>query len=196
MISSFPARRKAAAAAAVCAACFFLFSSDAGAAVVSKSSSGFTVEQEVELPLPPEIAYDAMTGDISGWWDHSFSDSPAELYIEAKPGGGFYEIFDETGDGVLHAAVTFARRGKLLRFHGPLGLAGSAIDMVTTWEYRPQGTGCVVKLTADAAGHVKEGWAEAVDATWRHFLVERLVPYVESGDYRSKLDEEDGADSE
>jgi len=170
------------------AGCLLCLVWTAGAAVVQSSSVGFTVEHEIELPVPPEIAYDAMTGDISGWWDHSFSGAPAELYIEAKPGGGFYEIFDDTGDGVLHATVTFAQRGKLLRLTGPLGLAGTAIDMVTTVEYQARGNGSVVKLTADAFGHVKEGWAGAVDATWRHFLVERLKPYIETGGYRGKTE--------
>lgn len=32
--------------------------------------------------------YDAIRGDISGWWDHSISEKPYRLYIEAKPGGG------------------------------------------------------------------------------------------------------------
>jgi hypothetical protein len=48
---------------------------------------------------PPEAVYDAATGDISGWWDHYTSEHPKKLYLEAKPGGGFYEIFNDSGDG-------------------------------------------------------------------------------------------------
>ncbi len=84
----------------------------------------FSFEKELTLPGSPEVIYHAITGDISGWWDHSFSSSPAKFYIEPRPGGGFYEIIDESGDGVLHATVIYAQRGKLLRFDGPLGFSG------------------------------------------------------------------------
>lgn len=44
---------------------------------------------EVMLPGSPEVICDVITGDISGWWDHSFSPQPHRLYIEPKQGGGF-----------------------------------------------------------------------------------------------------------
>ena len=72
----------------------------------------FSFEQQLTLPGTPNEIYDAITGDISGWWDHSFSEKPYKLYIEPKPGGGFYEIFNESGDGVKHATVTVADRGR------------------------------------------------------------------------------------
>ena len=55
----------------------------------------FSFEKIVNLPGTPEDIFDAATGDISGWWDHSFSGNPKKFYLEAKPGGGFYEIFDD-----------------------------------------------------------------------------------------------------
>jgi hypothetical protein len=33
---------------------------------------GYSVETEVILPVSPNVAYDAATGDIGAWWDHSF----------------------------------------------------------------------------------------------------------------------------
>lgn len=175
------------AAAGLCAAALLGLSSLSLKAEIARSSdAGFTLTHELELPISPEAAYDVMTGDISGWWDHSFSGSPAEFFIEAKPGGGFYEIFDDSGDGVQHATVIFAQRGKMLRFVGPLGLAGNAITMVMTYEFSARGDSCVVKLTVDASGHVEKGWPEAVDGVWKHFLFERLKPHVESGKYREK----------
>lgn len=142
---------------------------------------GFTVFHEIVLPGSPDAIYDAVTGDISGWWDHSFSGDPARFYIEPKPGGGFYEIFDESGDGVLHATVIFARRGETLRFVGPLGLTGNSIDMVHTYTFEPTGDDSTrFRVTVRASGEIAEGWAEAVDRTWRHFLFDRLAPHVVS----------------
>jgi uncharacterized protein YndB with AHSA1/START domain len=146
------------------------------------STGAFEVTHAVILSGTPEEVFDAVTVDIGNWWDHTFSKNPVKLYIEPKPGGGFWEIFDEDGNGVLHATVTAADRGKLLRFVGPLGLAGNAIDMVHTYEitaladHRTQ-----LRVTVRAYGHVQEGWSESVDEAWRHFLVERLQRYMELG---------------
>jgi hypothetical protein len=158
------------------------------------AGGGFRVEMELVLPATPNEVFDAATGDISAWWDHSFSGHPKKLFIEPKPGGGFYEIFDDAGNGVLHATVIYAQRGKMLRFVGPLGLSGRAVDCVTTWEFNVEpaaagGTaspGTKLKLTVAISGEVDEATAKIVDAVWHHFLVERLKPYIESGEYKKK----------
>jgi uncharacterized protein YndB with AHSA1/START domain len=142
----------------------------------------FSFEKEVVLIGPPESVYDAITGDISGWWDHSFSDKPYKLYIEAKPGGGFFEIFNENGDGVKHATVIYAERGKLLRMDGPLGLSGKAIQMVTTYAFSPAGNDSTkLILSVHGAGEVEEGIPAIVEKVWDHFLIERFKPYYEAG---------------
>jgi uncharacterized protein YndB with AHSA1/START domain len=142
-------------------------------------TGAFAFELTAEIPGTPEQVYDALTGDIGGWWDHSMSENPLRMFIEAKPGGGFWEIFDESGDGVRHAVITYAHRGKLLRFEGPLGLAGNAIDMVTTYELAPAGeSATLLKVRVHASGEVHAGWPEIVEKTWRHFIFERFVPYM------------------
>jgi len=153
----------------------------AGAATHELRVGGFVVEHELVLPGTPETIYDAITGDVSGWWDHSFSGSPKRLYIEAKPGGGFYEIFDKEGNGAQHAEVVYAHRGKLLRFVGPLGLSGKAIQMVHTYTFEPvAGDSTRLKLSVHAAGEIEDGWEQVVDRVWQHFLFERFKPWVES----------------
>ncbi|MCK7528497.1 MAG: hypothetical protein MZV64_68495 [Ignavibacteriales bacterium] len=90
----------------------------------------FSFDKEVTLPGTPEVIFDAVTGDISGWWDHSFTDNPKEFYIEPVPGGGFWEIFDDEGNGVLHARVIYADRGK------------DASVRWTAWIIRKSNSGC------------------------------------------------------
>ena len=51
---------------------------------------GITITDSVILPVSPDTAFDIMTGDISGWWDHHFSDAPKSFFIEPNPGGGFF----------------------------------------------------------------------------------------------------------
>jgi len=150
-----------------------------------KPASVFSFSFEVTLPAPPAEIYDALTGDISGWWDHHFSEKPYRLYIEAKPGGGFMEIFDVSGDGARHATVILAERGKRLRFDGPLGLSGRAVQMVTSYDLAPSGQGAtVLTLSVHGSGEIEETVPGLVENVWRHFLVERFKPYIESGAYK------------
>ena len=144
----------------------------------------FSFNKEVTLPGTPEIIFDAVTGDISDWWDHHMSEHPKELYIEPVPGGGFWEIFDDEGNGVLHARVIYADRGKILRFDGPLGLSGQAIQVVTTYQFEPSGTDSTLfKVSVHAAGEVDEGIPAIVERVWEHFIFEQFVPYIKSGKY-------------
>ena len=147
----------------------------------------FSFDKEVTLPGTPETIFDAVTGDISGWWDHSFSDSPKKFFIEARPGGGFWEIFDEKGNGVLHATVIYSDRGKILRFNGPLGLSGKAIQVVTTYTFNPVSIDSTMfKVSVHAAGEVDEGVPEIVESVWNHFIFEQLEPYIKSGKHLLK----------
>jgi len=142
----------------------------------------FSFDKKVTLPGTPEIIFDAVTGDISGWWDHSFTESPQDFFIEPTPGGGFWEIFDDEGNGVLHARVIYANRGKMLRFDGPLGLSGKAIQVVTTYQFEPVGNDSTLfKVSVHAAGEVEEGIPAIVERVWEHFIFEQLKPYIEAG---------------
>jgi hypothetical protein len=144
------------------------------------SLGAFAFVRELVVPGAPDVVYDAMTGDVSGWWDHTFSESPERLVLEARPGGRFYESF-APGQGALHATVIYADRGKLLRFDGPLGLSGKALQMVHTFSFEAIGDSTRITLEVHAAGELEDGWAEAVGNAWQHFLVERFKPYVEAG---------------
>jgi hypothetical protein len=142
----------------------------------------FSFTKELTLPGIPEEIYEAATGDISGWWDHSISKDPVEFYIEPIPGGGFWEFFDDEGNGVLHATVIAADRGKLLRFDGPLGLAGAAIHLVTTYNFEPSGgDSTYMKIAVHGAGEVVEDTPAIVEKVWEHFIFERFKPYIETG---------------
>lgn len=142
---------------------------------------GFAFELSVTVPAEPRAAFDAFTGDVSGWWDHTFSEHPASLVLEPRPGGAFLERFDESGDGARHAEVTYVKRGEELQFVGPLGLAGVGANIQLHHRVRfaaAEGEGTRVALSVRAIGEVEDGWPAAVEGVWRHFLLERYAPYV------------------
>jgi uncharacterized protein YndB with AHSA1/START domain len=146
----------------------------------------FSFERSVELPGSPEEVYDALTGDISGWWDHTFSKKPARFTVDNFPGGGFWEIFDEHGDGVRHAEVIYAQRGKILRLDGPFGLSGRAIQKVVSY-YLSAGASpntTELKLVVHCTGAYEPAVPEMVEKVWHRFLFDRLKPYIESGKHR------------
>ena len=142
--------------------------------------SGFVIEKEVVVPLPPPAAFDAFTGDITPWWDHTFSGKPAKLVIEPRPGGHFLEVFDQQGNGVVHGDVTWSDRGKKLVIRGWLGpFHSTASVLVHTFTFEPAESGTRLKASIHAAGEFEPSTAATVDRVWDHFLIERFKPHAE-----------------
>jgi hypothetical protein len=141
--------------------------------------SGFAIEHTITVPGTPAEAFDAITGDVSGWWDHHFVANPVRLYIEPVPGGCFCEIFDAAGNGARHATVTYANRGEALRFEGALGLGGNALMMSHTYEFAAAGDSTRITVKVRAMGEIQEEWPAAVNGVWHHFLVEQFKPWYE-----------------
>ena len=173
---------------ALMAALLVLSASVAAATVKSIPSGAFSFELPVMLPGAPAEIFDAATGDISGWWDHSFSKHPKAFYLEPKAGGHFMELFDDAGNGAQHATVIYCERPKATRFVGPPGLSGRAVEMVFTYSFEAVGADSTrMMLTAQCAGAIDEATAGIVENVWKHFLIERFKPYVEAGKHKAKM---------
>ena len=142
---------------------------------------GAVIKMDVDYPVPPDQLFEAATGDISGWWDHSFTSEPYSLEIQPEIGGYFLERFDGEGNGAIHATVSFVRRPERIQFKGPFGFAGRALDLVVTYDVTPAPEGSRLSLTVEMAGHVTPEEDAIVEAVWRHFLIERLQTYLEAG---------------
>lgn len=145
---------------------------------------GFRTQIGVTIAAPVEEVFEAATGDVTGWWDHSFWPDPAEMVIEPEFGGRFYERFEDGSEnGVLHARVIFVRAPYELRLHGPLGLSGRAVDMVTSWTLAQteDGEGTQFDIALHLTGEIDEELAGVVRSVWVHFIDGRLKPYVEAG---------------
>ncbi|MCK5692526.1 MAG: hypothetical protein KAI08_06740 [Bacteroidales bacterium] len=157
---------------------FFLWG--CGSNQQAETAHTFSFEMNFSYPGDPVFVYDHLTGDISSWWDHSFSEKPYKLFIDAWPGGGFYEIFNESGDGALHATVIFAERGKMLRMEGPLGLSGQALTLVCTYTLKAVDTNSTqLTLNVNASGEFTDETPDIVRQVWEHFLWEQFKPYIE-----------------
>jgi uncharacterized protein YndB with AHSA1/START domain len=145
---------------------------------------GFRTQLVVEIAAPRAKVFEAATGDVSPWWDHSFSLQPSELVIEPVFGGRFYERFEDgSQDGALHARVIYVDAPAQLRLNGPLGLSGRALDLVSSWSLEEVHDGTATRFTVDLAmtGEVDADLAQVVTNVWIHFIDGRLKPYVEAG---------------
>lgn len=141
---------------------------------------GFAFELSTVVPADPVDAFDAFTGDVSPWWDHHHSETPHALRIEPRPGGHFLELFDDEGNGAVHATVNFAKRGEELQFLGPLGFAGGGTNLQMAHRIRfvAEGDGTRVTVSVRGIGEVQEGWPQVVENVWNHFLVDRYARFV------------------
>lgn len=154
----------------------------ARAEVTERELRAFEITKQVILPGTPMDAWEALTGDISGWWDHTYSENAASLRIEPFVGGHFIEDFGPMGTGVIHADVIHALPGKKLVLDGPLGFVEYAVKMVHTFTFVDNGDGTTtVHLRLGFIGEYQDGWSEALDVVWDYFLVERLKVYMEAG---------------
>ena len=145
---------------------------------------GFRSQIVVEIAAPRTEVFEAATGDVSPWWDHTFWPGPAELVIEPEVGGLFYERFAVgQPDGVVHARVIFVRAPEQLRLDGPLGLSGRAVQLVSGWTRGAGASPDETRFTVDLAitGEVDEELAGIVRRVWVHFIEGRLKPYMEAG---------------
>lgn len=145
---------------------------------------GVTIEKEVVVAAPPDEAWNAFTGDVSAWWDHTFSGNPERLVIDRIAGGGFWEYFDAEGHGVQHAEIIWAEPGKILKMRGPLGFSGKALDLVHTFRFSPDPGGTKIHLTLNAMGQLDDEGVAAMEAVWDHFLVERFQAHIAAGKHR------------
>lgn len=142
------------------------------------NSSYFWFDLHLTLPGTKNDIFNKITGNIKPWWDHSFSKNPQQLVLEPKVNGGFYEFFDENGNGVKHATVTGCQNGEFIRFEGPLGLAGLAFNMVVTYKFEEVNIDSAkVTVNVHAVGEIAEGIPEIVYKVWQHFIFERFEPY-------------------
>lgn len=131
------------------------------------SGDGFTVQHSIAVEKDPEAVYHAMTL-IGQWWnpDHSWSGQPANLYLDATPGGCFCEHLPD-GGGVTHLRIIHLQPGQQIRFEGALGpLQGMAVNGRMLWRIEAAESGSTVTFTYHVMGFMEggfEGLAPVVD---------------------------------
>ncbi len=147
--------------------------------------SGFVVHHETHIDAPPARVYEALVGEIGGWWnpEHTFSGDARNLSLDDGPGGCLCEELPG-GGGVEHLRVVYVDPPRLLRLSGALGpLQGSALAGTLTWTLAAADGGTRLELTYAVGGFMEggfEGIAPAVQSVLAGQMG-RLRRYVETG---------------
>lgn len=145
------------------------------------TDNGFTVQNSIAVEKDPEAVYHAMKL-VGQWWnpDHSWSGQPANLYLDARPGGCFCEHLPD-GGGVTHLRIIHLKPGEQIRFDGALGpLQGMAINGRMLWMIEATESGSTITFTYHVIGFMEggfEGLAPAVDGVVSEQLM-RLGAFV------------------
>jgi hypothetical protein len=140
----------------------------AGAEVISSGPNGFELREQIQMVVPPAVAYAAF-GRIGGWWSpaHSYSGKAANLSLSLVPGGCFCERLDN-GGGVEHMRVAHTDPGKRIILTGALGpLLTEAVTAVMDVEVTRVAGGSRLVMTYRATGFARGNaatLAPAVDA--------------------------------
>jgi len=156
----------------------------ARADVADVSQTGFQLKITAHIAAPAEKVY-ATIIQPAKWWSssHTYSQSAANLSIEAKAGGCFCETLPG-GGSVEHLSVVTVMPGKLLRMRGALGpFQGTGVDGALTWTLEAAGNETNLVVIYDLGGHMVGGfgdWPQKANGMLSE-QVARLKKYLETG---------------
>jgi len=150
--------------------------------LLEQTETSFVSRHEISLPVSPDAAYEAATGDLRAWWDHTMFGAPETLYLDARAGGHFLEEKTKGGDSVLHATVIFAEKGKRLTYRGPLGFNLFPLSLVVSLTFDPGEATETTKLTVITRGlgavpNPSQAFS-AIDQVMAHFYGAQLKKYL------------------
>ncbi len=146
--------------------------------------SSLIIQMEETIEAPAEKVFDALTGDISGWWGFPFLLSPDDavsVTIDPKLGGLFYESWGDDGSGVILGTVTRLKKGRRLSIQGYMSLPGPLAGLIDFQLTPNSPTSTTVKLFHSAFGTFDWQANRHYEPGWKHLLNIRLKQHVEQG---------------
>lgn len=159
----------------------------------------FTIEQDVDLNVPLEKAWESLI-DVSGWWCHYFADTRPRMTLEPRIGGKFMEDWGD-GQGCLWGTVTYVKRPEILRLSGPLGM-DTPVNSVFEFRLAEKKGRTRLSLTHRAIGLIDRKWAKSHKNGWKELwkhlrrLAEEGVRFEEKPKESKKDRKKDTAEAE
>ena len=128
--------------------------------------TGFVSRHQVEVPAPPDLAWQTML-QPGLWWSggHTYSGDARNMSLAAEPGGCFCEAIPATADGgaagaIEHMRVIYVAPRAALRMTGGLGpLQSEPVTGVLTMTIEPAGSGSKITWEYAVGGTIRPGMA-------------------------------------
>ncbi|MBK9493320.1 MAG: hypothetical protein BWZ07_01701 [Alphaproteobacteria bacterium ADurb.BinA280] len=134
------------------------------AEVLDQNAAGFTLQQQIVVPVSSERAWEALVNDVGLWWpsDHTWWGDARKLSIEPLANGCFCERDGQRQ--AAHMRVVFVDPPTTLRLVGGLGpLQGMGMDGVLEFSLQAQGEqSTAVRMRYRAGGYVSEDLSQLV----------------------------------
>jgi DNA-binding transcriptional ArsR family regulator/uncharacterized protein YndB with AHSA1/START domain len=151
----------------------------------SMSDEPVCIEQSLVLDAAPSRVFEAFTIDIDAWWAPRAS-SGSKIRLEPFVNGRLYEAFNESGQGVLYASITYIKQDQELRLCGTLELIqqiekNCIADNYVRIVFESQGNSTLFCLSYWVACNSNEATRIIIDSHWQVLLEQRLKPFVEKG---------------
>lgn len=140
-----------------------------------------SIKQSIEIDAPKDAVWEAITGDIGGWWGapYMLDDESTEITVDARLGGLVAEGHGETR--MAWGTITGICPGNLLEFAGAMGMGLGTYGQVSFGLAEADGGGTRVVLRHEAMGTFDAGNQEGYTHGWAD-LAQRLKTLVETGE--------------
>lgn len=153
-----------------------LVAAPAAAEVLQSSPASFEVKQVVTVDAPIARTWDTLKSPQL-WWnkDYTYSDDPANLYLDTQATGCFCERMPDRGS-VEHMRIEYIQPPLMLRMIGALGpLQAEAVNGTLTIALAPEGSNATrVTLTYVVGGYVRAG-ADTLAPKVDEVLAQQLI---------------------
>jgi len=158
----------------------FLARKEGGRPTASPGSESRPIRLEVELSASTDRVFQALTGEIDGWWSYRIA-ADSRMHLEPHVGGRFYESF-ERGGGTLYAFVTYIKPGEEIRLSGSMGLVEEEANNSIYFKLQsvsPNKT--LLKLTHRFVGRVSVTTVDIFKRSWVELLTHYLKTFINTG---------------
>lgn len=149
---------------------------------------------ETRIAASPETVWHALTDGIDEWWKGfaGGEEGKRSFHLEARPGGGMYEQYQDGGSLFWGTVCTVMPCTKLQVVGHNFPEWGGPVVWYGTWELEPTEEGCSLRFTQHSLGHISEIWQDRHREGWTYLFDGVLKAHLEGRplpEFKSAIDD-------
>lgn len=153
-------------------------------APTTEPATVFCVRCEVRIDAPRAAVWEALVGDVSGWWHPAYQVRPDNRGIRLEPVAGGHLVEDwGDGEGLVWGEVVVVKRHETISVCGDTaGQWGGPSRSFMTWELEPDGDHATrLRFVQEGFGRATDETVKNLDGGWIYLFEECLKRFVETG---------------